>query len=151
MRAVVQTVMGTLGAVGISVLFNVRGRKLAAAGAGAALSWIVYLILYRIYGDKVISLFGATLTAAVLSEILARVLKAPVIILLVPMLIPLLPGGDLYYTTTYMVQGNAAEFTVYLGFVMQEAGAIAFGIILVTCIVQVLMKIYHHFRHMRIR
>ncbi|MED9902752.1 MAG: threonine/serine exporter family protein [Lachnospiraceae bacterium] len=148
MQEVVQTVMGTLGAVGISVLFNVRGRKLAAAGAGAALSWMVYLILYRIYGDKVISLFGATLTAAVLSEILARVMKAPVIILLVPMLIPLLPGSDLYYTTTYMVRGNTAEFTAYLGLVMREAGAIAFGIILVTCAVQVILKIYRHFRYL---
>ena len=144
-QAVVQTLTGALGAIGFSILFNVRGRKLAAAGLGASLSWIVYLILFEIYGDKVISLFGATLTVAILSEILARVMKAPVIILLVPMLVPLIPGSDLYYTTINMVQGNAREFAQSLSLVMREAGAIAFAIILVTSSVQIIMKIYHHF------
>lgn len=145
MQAVVQTLMGALGAVGFAVLFNVRGRKLVAAAVGAAISWIVYLVIYHAYGDKVISLLGATLTAAVLSEILARVLKAPVIIMLVPMLIPLIPGSDLYYATTNLVLGHAIEFAEYSSLVMREAGAIAFGIILVTCTVQVILKVYHHF------
>ncbi len=143
MQAVVQTLTGALGAIGFSILFNVRGRKLAAAGLGAAISWIVYLILFGVYGDKVISLFGATLTVTILSEILARVMKAPVIILLVPMLVPLIPGSDLYYTTINMVQGNTAEFTQSLSLVLKEAGAIAFGIILVTSTVQIIIKIYH--------
>lgn len=145
MQAVIQTLFGTMGAVGFSVLFNVRGKKIAASALGAAVSWSVYLAIFQRYGDKVISLLGATITAAILSEILARVLKAPVIILLVPMLVPMIPGSDLYYTTTNLVQGNAVLFAEYLSLVMREAGAIAFGIILVTCMVQVILKVYHHF------
>lgn len=146
MQAVLQTLMGAAGAVGFSVLFNIRGKKLLAAAAGAAFSWVVYLLLYHVYADKVIGLLGAALTAAVLSEILARVLKSPVIILLVPMLIPLIPGSDLYYTTTNLVLGNTVEFGKYFSLVIREAGAIAFGIILVACMVQVILKIYRHFR-----
>lgn len=145
-QAVVQVVMGMCGAVGFSVLFNVRGKKLVAAGLGAALSWSVYLVLYHIYGDnKIAALLGAAFTVAVLAEILARVMKAPVIILLVPMLIPLIPGSDLYYMTTNLVLNNTVEFAEYLNLVMREAGVIAFTIILVTCAVQVIMKVYRHF------
>ena len=53
MQAVVQTLMGALGAVGFAVLFNVRGRKLVAAAVGAAISWIVYLVIYHAYGDMI--------------------------------------------------------------------------------------------------
>lgn len=145
-QIVFQTFLGTLGTIGFSVLFNVPGRKMFASALGATLSWTVYMIVFHAYGDKVISLFAATITASVLSEILARVLKAPVIILLVPMLIPLIPGSDLYYTTTNLVLGNKADFEACFSLVMREAGAIAFGIILMTCAVQVILKIYHHFR-----
>lgn len=146
MDAVIQTLTGMLGAVGFSMLFNVRGRKLAAAAVGSVLSWSIYLLLFDRYEDKVLSLFFATITVAVLSEILARVMKAPVIILLVPMLVPLLPGGDLFYTTSNLVQGNTQECLFFLGLVVKEAGAISFGVILVTCFVQVIMKIYRHFK-----
>ena len=67
---------------------------------------------------------------AVLSEILARVLKTPVILMLVPMLIPEIPGGDLYYTMSYLVQGKYMEFGNSSKQVLMEAGAIALGIIL---------------------
>lgn len=146
MQVLIQTLMGTMGAVGFSVLFNVHGKKIVPSALGAAISWLVYMAVFYVYEDKVISLLGATITAAILSEMLARIIKAPVIILLVPMLIPMFPGSDLYYTTTNLVQGNTAEFAEYLSLVMREAGAIAFGIILVTCMVQVILKIYHHFR-----
>lgn len=147
MQAVIQTLMGMLGAIGFSILFNVRGRKLVAAGAGAALSWLVYLLMYGIYEDKIFSLLCATVTVGILSEVLARIMKAPVIILFVPMLIPLIPGSDLYYTTSNLVQGNVEACTEYLSLVVREAGAIAFGIILVTCTVQVIMKVHRHFSH----
>ncbi|MDE6063834.1 MAG: threonine/serine exporter family protein, partial [Lachnospiraceae bacterium] len=98
-----------------------------------------------IYNDKIAALLGAALTVAVLAEILARVMKAPVIILLVPMLIPLIPGSDLYYMTTNLVLNNTVESAEYLNLVMREAGMIAFAVILVTCAVQVIMKVYRHF------
>ena len=145
MQMVIQVLMGMCGAVGFSVLFNVRGRKLIAAGLGAALSWSVYLVLFSVHGDKILALLGASLTVAVLAEVLARVMKAPVIILMVPMLIPLIPGSDLYHMTTNLVLGNAPEFAEYLDLVIREAGVIAFAIILVTCAVQVIMKVYRHF------
>lgn len=144
-QAMIQTLMGVIGAIGFSILFNVRGRKLAAAAGGAAVAWVVYLGVLSMQGDKVISLLCATVTVGLLSEILARLIKAPVTILLVPMLIPLFPGGDLFYATSNLVQSHREEGAMYLDLVIKEACAIAFGIILVTCLVQIILKIWHHF------
>ena len=141
MREVIQTCMGMLGAIGFAVLFHVKGKKLAVAAFGGGLSWIVYLYILACYGSKPLALLASTITVGLLAEILARVMKTPVTILLVPMLIPLIPGGDLYYTTSYLVRGEELECVRSLKLVAQEAGAIAFGIILVTCAVQVVMRI----------
>ncbi|HKM35559.1 MAG TPA: threonine/serine exporter family protein [Lachnospiraceae bacterium] len=146
MQTIYQSILAFLGALGFSFLFNVRGKKVLASAVGAVLSQNVYLVFVHLYDDKVIGVFAAAITVAVLSEILARIMKTPVIILLVPMLIPLIPGSDLYYATYNLVQNNGIEFAKNLSFVIKEAGAISFGIILVTCVVQVVMKIWNYFR-----
>lgn len=145
-QVISQSILAFLGSVGFSFLFNVRGFKILTSAAGAALSYNVYFIFVHIYNDQVIGMFVATIIAAVLSEILARIMKTPVIILLVPMLIPLIPGSDLYYATYNLVQDNGIEFAKNLSLVIKEAGAIAFGIILVTCVVQIVMKILNYFK-----
>lgn len=141
-----QSVLAFLGSVGFSFLFNVRGYKILASAAGAVLSYNVYFLFVHLYQDQVIGMFVATITAAVLSEVLARVMKTPVIILLVPMLIPLIPGSDLYNATYNLVQDNGIEFAINLSLVIKEAGAIAFGIILVTSVIQIMMKIGKFFK-----
>ena len=149
MSEVIQTCMGMIGDVGFAVLFHVKGKKLIAAALGGGLSWIVYLVVMKHYNDPPLGLLASTITVGILAEILARVMKTPVTILLVPMLIPLIPGGDLYYTTSYLVRGMAEECAARLNLVIKEAGAIAFGIILVTCLVQVIQQIVQRLRKSR--
>ena len=133
MKDVVQICMGMLGAIGFAILFHVRKEKLVVVAVGGALSWAVYLIVVHLCGDKYLGLFASTVTVAFFAEILARVIKTPVTILLVPMLIPLIPGSDLYYTTSYLVQGRMRECVGSLEALMKSAGAIAFAIICITC------------------
>ncbi len=144
MQIVVTTLMGMIGAVSFAMLFNVRGYKLIAHAVGAMISWIVYMYVFGINQDKVISLFCATVTIGVLSEILARIMKAPVIVMLVPMLVPLFPGSDLFYSTSYLVRGENTLGMQYLELVLKEAGAMAFAIILVTSLTQVVLKIVRY-------
>lgn len=143
---IIQTCLGGLGAIGFALLFRVTGKKLAAVGIGGCISWIVYLLVWNAYDDKALAILASTITVGILAEILARVMKTPVIVLLVPMLIPLIPGSDLYYTTSYLVRGQAAECTETLNLLAWEAGAIAFGIILVTCMVQVIQVVQTEIR-----
>jgi len=141
MDDVKQICMGMLGAIGFAVLFHVRKEKLVAVAIGGALAWAVYLVVVQIGGDKSLGLFISTVTVALLAEIMARVLKTPVTILLVPMLVPLIPGSDLYYTTSYFLGGRTQECVDRLDSLVKSAGAIAFGIICVTCLFQVVVRL----------
>lgn len=141
----IQTIMGCIGSVGFAVLFNIRGRKLILAGAGGAMTCAIYLVCLAEGLGAAASLFVASLAAAAVSEILARVVKAPVIMLLVPMLIPLFPGGDLYYMMNYLVRGSYETFGVFAQRVLSEAGAIALGIICVASLMNIIMSLRQRF------
>lgn len=134
---IVQIVMGILGSVGFAVLFGIYDCKLAVIALGGGMGWLVYLLCAAAGYSMFIGLFVASLFVASASEILARILKTPVILLLVPMLIPEIPGGDLYYTMYYLVQGRYTEFGISSNQVLVEAGAIALGIILASYIVKI--------------
>lgn len=136
-----QIAMAAVGAVGFGLLFHVTGNRLVVTALGGAANWTLYLFALHGYGDRVLAFFLAALGTAALAEVLARLMKTPVLTLVVPMLIPLVPGGDLYYTTLSLVQGDMDAFARYGGLVLKEAGAISFGIILVACTVQTLLKI----------
>ena len=58
--------------------------------------------------------------------------------LLVPMLIPLIPGGDLYYMMSFLVRGQYEAFGQYAQRVLTEAGAIALGIICVASLMNII-------------
>ena len=122
---VLQVVMAAVGALGFGLLFRISGGRLVTILLGGAANWVFYLLAMYVYADRVLAFFLAALATAALAEVLARLLKTPVITLLVPMLVPLIPGGDLYYTTFALVQGDAVSFAHYGSLVIREAGAIS--------------------------
>lgn len=140
-KYLIQILMAFIGTVGFSVFFTVKKSRIWILGAGGALIWAVFLAVNYSTGNEVVGLLSASATASVIAEIMARVLKSPATVLLLPMLIPLIPGGNLYYTMFHMVQGNTEEFKSYLQLVLSEAASIAIGIILVSSAVQIVFKI----------
>lgn len=148
-KYLMQMVMGCIGAVGFAVLFNVRGRKLFYIAAASTLSWLGYaLCMYHVSG-VFWAFFCGTAVAALLSELLARIVKAPVLMLLVPTLIPLIPGGDLYYMMSYLVRGNHDAFLNSTQLLIVEAGAIALGIICSAWVTSIVLSLRTrlHSRH----
>ncbi len=145
---VIQTLMGIAGSLGFAVLFGVSDRKLSWIAVGSGLGWAVCLLCVANGYGMFIGLFFASLFVAAISEISARVLKTPVILMLVPMLIPEIPGGDLYYTMSHLVQRQYVEFWNSSNQVLLEAGAIALGIILASYLAKFLQNIrIHVLRH----
>ena len=136
----IQVLMAVLGSLGFALLFQTKGKKLYLIASGGAISWIVYLFFYVRNNDPVISTLLSTIVVAAIAELAARMIKTPVIILLVPMLIPLIPGGNLYYAMHNLLLGQSEESTHYLQLALEEAGAIAGGIILLAFITQIITK-----------
>ena len=128
MTLMLQTLLAAAGAVGFALLFNIRGPKLAWAGAGGALGWAAYSLLMPRLGIFA-AMLAATAAVALCSEWLARRLKTPVILLLVPMLIPLIPGRDPYAMMSALIRGEQAALADRARLLALQAGAIALGVI----------------------
>lgn len=138
---ILQTLMAFFGAPGFGMLFNVRGKKLIWIAFGGGLGWLVYLLVEPVHG-LFAGLFFATVTVVTLSEILSRVLKSPVILFLVPMLIPLVPGGGLYYMMDALIRGSA-DLPLRVESVAVQVGAIAGGLIVMTSIMGNFFTFYY--------
>ena len=141
----VQTSMGIIGSLGFALLFGIRGTKpLGCIALGSGIGWVVYLVSVAGEHGKAFGMLASSLVIAACSEILARVIITPVILLLVPMLIPEIPGGDLYYTMYSLVEGDTDKFASLLQLVLAEAGAIALGIILASYAAGLVNNIHRH-------
>lgn len=120
--------------VSFAILFNVRGKFIIYSGIGGAISWFIYLILKEQgYTYPVCFLIATTITAFY-SEATAKIVGTTVPTLLIAALIPLAPGGGVYYTMLYLIQNKYHESLLKGIETSITAGSMALGIILVsTC------------------
>jgi len=96
-----------IGAMGFSLMFNVRRDLLPFAVLGGILDWAVYLAADDFFANGVfLPSVAAAAFASVYSEAMARVKKAPATLFYIPALVPLIPGGSLFYTMSYAVAGQ---------------------------------------------
>lgn len=140
----VQIFTGFLGSLGFSILFNIRGRKLLIASLGGLLSWTVFLLLEPLLQGETVRYFCAAAVVTVYAEVFARVLKTPTTTFLVPSLIPLIPGGSLYYTMNYALNEQWDLFGHQALYTLELAVALAVGIIAVTTLVQMYASLRRH-------
>lgn len=143
MTTMLQLFCAAAASAGFAVYFNVHGVKVAVTALGGCLVWGAYLLVFRLTQDRFTSTFTAATLSALLAELLARRMAAPVTVFLVPILIPMFPGGDLYAAAASLVRADG-QFSAACRLVLEEAGAIAAGIVVVACLVQV----YYHIRRL---
>ncbi|MBN1836415.1 MAG: threonine/serine exporter family protein [Spirochaetales bacterium] len=128
----VQVIAGALAALGFSVLFNVRGRKILLAALGGLTGWVIHLMVLRLGGSVVAATFVASVGIGLYAELLAHLAGLPATLFIVSAIIPLVPGGGLYATMNHALRGQIPE-TVSMGMqTVYLAGAIATGVALVS-------------------
>ena len=132
MSAFVQILTGTLGTLGFTILFHIRGRKLLFSALGGMLSWAVFLAFEPLYASEAVRYLISAATITLYAEILARVEKTPTTTFLVPSFIPLIPGGAVYYTMNYALNQQWDIFAKQAFYTLQLALSLAVGIIGVT-------------------
>jgi uncharacterized membrane protein YjjB (DUF3815 family) len=118
-----------------SIVFNMRGKILLFASFGGAVGWLVYLLFGFLQND-IFQFFLATVAISVYSEIMARIHKVPVTGYLLVALLPLVPGGGIYYTMEYCIIGNTELFLETGLHTLGIAGALAMGILLISSFVR---------------
>ena len=133
-NASIEIIASFIGTLGFGILFNIRGKKLWYAAIGGLLSWTIFLALgFVISGEPVRYLIVAIVTT-MYSEMMARALKTPASTFCIITLIPLVPGGSLYYTMTYALRGNLNAFISKAVYTLQLTVALALGIVIVISI-----------------
>ena len=137
---ITQLFAGFIGSLCFGILFNIRGKRLAAAAFGGLLSWSLFLAASRLIPNEPIDYFIVAAVVSLYSEIMARILKTPATPIATTSLIPLIPGGSLYYTMTSALESDFNDFLGKAVSTLKLAGALALGIILVTTLSQVLFK-----------
>ena len=128
----VHMVFSYLAAVGFAVFLNSPKKTLYISGTIGMTSWIIYVILMRIGFDMMVCNFIAAAIASLLCEILARKMKKPTILFLVPGIITLIPGLGLYNTMSYVIAGDFQQSFTTGANVVFASGAIALGVIVVS-------------------
>ncbi|MGL5088559.1 MAG: threonine/serine exporter family protein [Fusobacteriaceae bacterium] len=126
--------------VSFAILFNVRGKLILFTGIGGALSWFFYLLFTKKgYSYSTCYLLATALTAFY-SEIMAKKLKTTVPTLLIAALIPMAPGGGVYFSMLYLIQNKYQDSLLKGMETSIIAGSMALGIILVTTC----FKLFYH-------
>lgn len=146
MKELIQVILAFLSSLGFSIVFRVKYNRLPFTALGGAVCWGAYLIAAAYTEDVFLVNLTAAVAASLYSEIMARVLKAPATVFVITSIIPMVPGGGLYYTMQNLVVGNNAAAVEYGGNTAAAAGAIAFGLLLVTAFMHVEKRLHAHLK-----
>jgi uncharacterized membrane protein YjjB (DUF3815 family) len=131
-----------VGTVGFAALFGAPRRYYAGSGLVGMAGWAVYLLcgVWTSAFSVVGAAFVAALVITVLSHLLAVLMRAPVTVFLICGIIPLVPGGGIFWTAYYLVS-NQLRLAAATGFTaLKVTIAIAGGIILAAAVYVKIMR-----------
>ena len=114
------------GCIAFTLVFNIHGPGKLIGGFGGALGWLVYLL----GGKTILAGFFAAMAISLFSEIMARIRRCPVTGYQLVALLPLVPGGGVYYAMSYCLAGDTGQFLNTLLDTLGMAAALAVGVIL---------------------
>jgi len=122
---------GAMGAFAFAVLIRVPRRDLFFAALGGLLSGFVYAAAGALGLHTIAQVLLAAVAAGALSEVLARVRRAPATVYLMPGLIPLVPGLLAYHAMYALLRGDYVSGAAIAVETIYWAAAIGVGIALV--------------------
>lgn len=140
-----------------AILYNVRGRLLIYSSVCGMLGKIVFDML----GDQgmVVQFLVPTMVMCVYAEIFARLCKAPVMVIIIVGILPIVPGAGVYNTIDSLLNSQMSSFYMYGINTLLSAGAMALGLVLVSSFARLLKmikrqvpygrKVHNHFPRMR--
>lgn len=149
MADLIQVVTGALGALGFALIAHVRLKHLGVATLGGLLSWAIFLPFYHAWDSVFLPSLISAMVVYAWSEVMARVMKAPVTIFLVPGILPLLPGSFLYYTMQALMNNDMALFEHYGVTTIAVTLGIACGVVAASIVVSYFIKTTEHLKQRR--
>lgn len=133
---------GGIGTLGFSILFGVSYKKLVYAVLCGMLCWSSYMLCESLlpadaHFTVLIASAAGGAACTFYAEVMARVLKTPTTVFLIPGLIPLVPGRALYYTMAYLVRQDYEMASQKGSETLYTCLGISVGIVFVSVVFQV--------------
>ena len=138
--AVIQILSGGLGTLGFALCSHVRTKHLFTATVGGMLGWSIYLLTLAGGCNLFVCNLISAMAVYAWSECMARTMKAPVTIFLVPGVIPLLPGGYLYYTMRALLYHEMEQFQRFGVDTILITMGIACGVVICSIVISYFIK-----------
>ena len=133
-----QILFAILATLGFGIIFEIRGKNLIFSALVGGVSWGAYLFCLELNTSLIFAYFISSIVLTLCSEGLARSLKTPVTSILISGLIPLVPGSGIYYTMYYILENNMERAIAKGAETLFIAGALSFGIVVVSSLVRIL-------------
>ena len=133
----VPCVSSFLACLGFTLVFNIHGVGKLICGVGGALGWLIYLLA----GQTIFAAFLSSAAIGIFSEAMARIRRCPASGYLLVALLPLVPGGGIYYAMSYCVSGDIDRFLSTLLHTFGMAAALAVGAMMTASMFRV---VYQH-------
>ena len=122
-----------------SVIIEAPRKCLLVNGILGLAGWAIYLYTEQ-FTSVLMATFMSGLVLAIISHILARLLKTPVTTL-IPAILTIVPGAGMYQTVYYLFTSDTQQALSSLVGTIGAAGAIAIAIFIVDALVAVVKRI----------
>ena len=136
-----QIIFCVTGTIAFAITMNAPKKSLIYIFAGSTICSFTERLFTSFYGDFT-ACFCAMFVVSFFCEIVARHIKMPTTVILIPCTIPLLPGSAIYYTMLYAIQGDLKKTGEYALSTLLTGMGIALG----TVIESALIKISSYYR-----
>ena len=126
---VIQLITAIITSVAFAIVFKTNKRHLVVSGVCGIFTFVSYYLIFILTDSLFWAAFISAVVSATLCEINARVRKAPNIVVMMPAVISIVPGGYLYRSARYLVKGSVASGIAELGSAASIALGLAGGIV----------------------
>lgn len=138
-----EIIMCVLGTIGFSITMKAPKNTIIYIAVGSLITASIERLLSAKYGDFTACL-SAMITLSIFCEIIARIIKEPTTIILMPSTIPLLPGSSIYYTMFYAIENNKPLLAKYASSTLSAGLGIALGAVISSTFVKIILSFKKH-------
>lgn len=132
---IIGVIYALVSTLGFALLFRIDLKLLPLATLGGGIEWATYLAVSHFGGDTFAATLVASIVATFYSEICAHHCRTPATVFLIPSLIPLVPGGSLYYTMSHLLTEDYSQAWAYGRSTISVVLGIAGGVVAASLVV----------------
>ncbi|MGN1095723.1 MAG: threonine/serine exporter ThrE family protein [Eubacteriales bacterium] len=134
---------------GFCVIFLCPKKLFLVICSVSSVCWFVYLIFVNYITDEIWATFFAAVAVDLISQILARKLKAPVTLFFIGGVLPLVPGYAIYRVAYDMILGESAGEPLMRTLLI--AGTIALAVLVTDTFIDIIHRSSEHIKHRKLK